>query len=124
MFDTATRPTERRSISRSSRDPPRIAILTKDVKNDSISIMNPLSGRVLFSFMLGFLPFSSQAQPVQWTTNSGGNGHFYEAVVAPSGITWGDAQSAAVSRGGYLASITSVGENNFAYGLISGNLAY
>jgi hypothetical protein len=56
--------------------------------------------------------------------SSGGNGHFYEAVLAPSGITWADAQSAAVSRGGYLASITSAGENSFAYGLISGNLSY
>ena len=47
----------------------------------------------------------------------GGNGHFYEVVSRPSGITWGDASLAATNRGGYLATITSAEENTFIFNL-------
>ena len=60
------------------------------------------------------------AAPVQWPISSGGNGHWYEAVyVSPSGISWTDAEEAAVASGGYLACITSAAENNFVYNLIA-----
>jgi hypothetical protein len=88
--------------------------------------MNPCLRSLTLCFSLTLFPLSSpgQGQLVQWTTNSGGNGHFYEAVFAPSGITWASAQALAVGRGGYLATITSAAENNFVYGLISGDLSY
>jgi hypothetical protein len=55
--------------------------------------------------------------PVQWS----GNGHWYKAVfVGPSGISWSDAQNAALAEGGYLATITSAKENDFVYSLVSG----
>lgn len=52
--------------------------------------------------------------PVQWR----GNGHYYEAVSAPLGITWSDAQLAAEAIGGHLATIDSAVENAFVFSLI------
>jgi hypothetical protein len=58
------------------------------------------------------------AQPIQWSENK----HWYEAVlVGAKGISWTDAQSAAVSRGGYLVTITSPAENDVVFSLVSGN---
>ena len=58
------------------------------------------------------------AGPVQWTTAAGGNGHWYEVVSAPGGISWNDAQADAHARGGYLATVTSAAENNFVFSLV------
>src|SRR5436190_20680061 len=77
-----------------------------------------------FWALLCALAFSASAQPVQWPVISGGNGHFYEGILAPSGITWGNAQTNAAFRGGYLATITSAAENGFVYGLIAGNSSF
>jgi hypothetical protein len=63
------------------------------------------------------LPTSlSFAVPVQWA----GNGHWYEAVYVPGGISWTDAKNAASSvlAGGYLATISSEAENTFVFSLI------
>ena len=99
-------------------------MVTQDSNSDFIAAMNPSLSHMILPLIVVFLPMSTRGQSVQWTTNSGGNGHFYEAVLAPNGITWANAQAAAASSGGYLATITSAGENNFVYGLISGNLSY
>jgi hypothetical protein len=56
--------------------------------------------------------------PVQWS----GNGHFYEAMSAPRGITWSNAQIAAEASGGYLATINSAVENAFVFSLIDAPL--
>jgi len=56
---------------------------------------------------------------VQWRVEDGGNGHYYEAVYEPSGITWAQAKAAAEQAGGYLASITSSDENAFVYALVT-----
>ena len=48
----------------------------------------------------------------------GAGGHFYQAVFAPDGITWAEAQAWAQAHGGYLASIGSAAENDFVFGLI------
>ncbi len=61
---------------------------------------------------------------VQWIPASGGNGHYYQAILQPGGISWDAAQTNALNAGGYLASITSSNENNFIYGLIGGTTAY
>jgi hypothetical protein len=65
--------------------------------------------------MLGALPFAgvSQAAPVL----NPANGHYYQAVAVPGGITWYSAKAAAESSTygvqGHLASITSAAENDF-----------
>jgi hypothetical protein len=53
---------------------------------------------------------------VQWTPESGGNGHFYQAVCATS--TWDQANAAATASGGHLATLTSAEENAFAFALV------
>ena len=55
---------------------------------------------------------------VQWSEAIAGNGHWYEVVSAPGGITWTDAKRAAEAKGGYLATITSAKENAFVYSLV------
>jgi len=57
------------------------------------------------------------AAPTQWRTEDGGNGHWYEEVSVPGGITWADANAAATATGRYLATITSEAENSFVYDL-------
>ena len=57
------------------------------------------------------------------TTVFSGNGHFYEFISAP-GINWADAKAAAEARSyngqsGYLVTITSAEENQFAFSKIS-----
>ncbi len=66
-------------------------------------------------------PALADLQPgprVEWAEDAGGNGHEYQAVAAPGGITWPDAESWAVAHGGFLATITSAPENTFVFGLV------
>ena len=46
----------------------------------------------------------AHAAAVQWPVSAGGNGHWYEAVSVPQGITWTDARDAAVARGNHYFS--------------------
>lgn len=62
---------------------------------------------------------STHADWMQWTVASGGNGHYYEAILAPNGIDWFSAKANAETRGGYLATITSAEENTFVHNLIA-----
>lgn len=55
----------------------------------------------------------------QWEVDQGGNGHWYQAVRVLGGIFWHEARDVAYSRGGYLVTIHSAAENNFAYDLIN-----
>lgn len=73
--------------------------------------------------LLGAALILSLAQParaalIEWPIASGGNGHFYQAV-AVGGITWEDAELAAESQGGYLATIASPAENQFVFDLVN-----
>jgi hypothetical protein len=62
----------------------------------------------------------SGAQWVTWEVSAGGNGHEYMAVPKSGGLTWDQAYFEADQiYGGYLATITSQGENNFIFGLIN-----
>ena len=54
--------------------------------------------------------------PTQRETDHGEKDHWYEVVLVESGIAWTAASNAAEADGGYLASITSAGENNFLFG--------
>jgi hypothetical protein len=55
-----------------------------------------------------------KSEPVRWS----GNGHLYQAVATAESITWSQALQAAKEAGGYLATITSAGENEFVFNLI------
>jgi hypothetical protein len=66
----------------------------------------------------------AQAAPIQWTVGSGGNGHWYNVVSAPGGISWTGANAAAIASGGYLATITSATENAFIYDSLVNNPLY
>ena len=62
-----------------------------------------------------------EASPVQWATN----GHYYDAVAFPSGITWDEARifaanSTYLGMNGHLATITSMEENNFIVNSLGG----
>ena len=61
---------------------------------------------------------------VEWPISAGGNGHYYEAVLVPEGISWDDAKAAAEAKGGHLVTITSEAENEFVYNLVAGDDRY
>ena len=48
-----------------------------------------------------------------------GNGHFYQVVTVPAGITWPEAKARAEAAGGYLATLTSASEATYVYQLAS-----
>jgi hypothetical protein len=74
-------------------------------------------------YIKGYLVESATASgPVRWQCSAGGNGHLYQAVLVPSGISWSDAKAAAEAAGGFLATIASAEENSFVYSLVSDNL--
>ena len=68
---------------------------------------------VIFLSITAFIP-NAHAIPVQFP----GNGHFYDAISVPGGISWQDARDAAASMTfmglqGHLATITSADEQQF-----------
>ncbi len=55
-----------------------------------------------------------------WPVSDGGNGHYYRLVLAKAGgITGISAKEKAKAMGGYLATLTSMAENDFAYALVA-----
>jgi hypothetical protein len=58
---------------------------------------------------------AASAIPIQWTVVEGGNGHWYEGIIATdspeNGVTWHEANVLAQNGGGYLATATSDSEN-------------
>ena len=58
----------------------------------------------------------AQSTAVQWTTASGGNGHWYEVATTPR--TFFQARDWAVDNGGSLALIDSSQENQFLFQLV------
>ena len=63
------------------------------------------------------------AEPVQWEVKDGGNNHFYEVINAEKEISWTEASAEALAKGGYLATVVSIPENDFIFNLID-NLDY
>lgn len=68
-----------------------------------------------------FATLPAGATTAVWDSGTGYNGHTYITVTASAGISWTDAESAAIGMGGHLASVTSAAENMFIYSLISGD---
>ena len=65
---------------------------------------------------------STNAAPVLWPLEKGGNGHFYEPVAVRTTITWYEAYTAAKLAGGYLVTITSQKEQDFVDGLVDDDI--
>ncbi len=95
----------------------------------SISIFNRIRAQRLWAAAAATLVVFcggavASAEWVQWTAASGGNGHWYQVVLAPNvvgpgmGISWTDANAAAQADGSYLATVTSAAENDFIFDLI------
>jgi hypothetical protein len=63
------------------------------------------------SLFLGMSVLLPAADPVQWAVAAVGNGHWYQLV--NENLTWNEARSRATALGGYLATLTSAGENNW-----------
>jgi hypothetical protein len=62
------------------------------------------------------------ASPIQWKVADGGNDHFYNVIGVSKGISWADANTAAIAKGSgwHLVTITSAAENAFVYSLVAG----
>jgi hypothetical protein len=65
--------------------------------------------------VLSFSP--ATATPIQWKAEDGGNDHWYE--LNTDALSWQEAAAEAENRGGYLATVTSAGENRFIDDLVS-----
>jgi len=76
------------------------------------------AGAFAAAFIVLSISAPVSAAPVWWNSGPGNNNHWYEVISAPGGITWDDAQADAISRGGYLATILSAEENDFAFALV------
>ena len=60
----------------------------------------------------------------QWTTSSGGNGHWYLFRPTPAPVNWGQARALAEALGGHLATPRSAAENAFILNsVIAGGVA-
>ena len=67
---------------------------------------------------------ASAQDAVQWRVEDGGNGHWYELIVAGSPINWGAADAQARVHGGLLACVTSAAENDFIRSIDAVNPAW
>src|ERR1035438_3846734 len=77
--------------------------------------MSRIISRILVIPLLITSPGLASANPVSWS----GNGHFYDVISVSGTISWEDANAAALAVGGYLATITSQAENDFAFLLVN-----
>jgi hypothetical protein len=59
------------------------------------------------------VPCQRSNYPVQWRTEDGGNGHWYQLRYAGLPTSWQDCQHAAVDAGGHLATLTSLSESEW-----------
>ena len=72
-------------------------------------------------FLLAAVVSIVVAQPEPWV-HPDGSIHYYNAVAAPAGINWSVASDSAQRPGGYLATLTSQPENDFAFGLVDSSV--
>jgi hypothetical protein len=83
--------------------------------------MKTIQVAALLSLSVGSVAFGQQ--PVQWRVQDGGNGHWYQVVVAPGGgLLWDAAQAMAVAKGAHLATLTSSSEWGFTFPLVGSRL--
>jgi hypothetical protein len=77
-----------------------------------------LAGVFGFALIAGVARAQS-TQAVEWKVSEGGNGHWYCPVASP-GLSWNAAAINAQDQGGYLATLTSSGENAFVVSKFGG----
>ena len=65
------------------------------------------------AIVLGLIVGTVQADPVQWTVDEGGNGHWYEGIITSENLTWEEAKKAAEAMGGHLVTMTDLEENDW-----------
>jgi formylglycine-generating enzyme required for sulfatase activity len=66
---------------------------------------------------LSAMSANAQDEAVQWRIEDGGNGHWYQWVPYGSLTTWLETQADANTRGGHLATVTSLAEDAFTRSL-------
>lgn len=76
-------------------------------------------GFAVISLLAFNLQVSAQGQWVEWPVAQGGNGHSYLPVIVSNPLTWDQAAREAVRQGGYLATLTTIEENEFVFNLIN-----
>jgi len=86
----------------------------KQLIRDGLSIRLALSASLA---ALGATASLHASVAVQWSSAVGGNDHWYMCFRFATPVDWYVAKSIAESWGGYLATITSAGENQFVYDL-------
>ena len=79
---------------------------------------------VILCILTPALASTANAAFIRWEIGDGGNGHLYQAILTPGGISWADAQAAAVAASGSLATITSPEENAFVFDLVDDDPAF
>ena len=62
----------------------------------------------------------AQSTAVQWTTASGGNGHWYRVQPYGTITSWMSSQQDAVSHGGHLATLQDSGEEAYLRSIVGG----
>jgi len=72
---------------------------------------------LLASVLVAGVAGAQSTQAVEWKVSEGGNGHWYQWVKVPSGLTWTEAQNLCLARSGYLATSTAIAENTFLFNL-------
>jgi hypothetical protein len=90
--------------------------------------MRVLRSLVLCTVVVLLNSVAAYATPIQWTVESGGNGHWYEFVLVADPFTgennaWWTARDAAAASVyddmyGHLATVSSQAENDFLYSLV------
>ena len=80
--------------------------------------MKILKTAIAAAFVAATIADPAVADPIQWSSGTGGNDHYYEAIRGANFINWEDAGAAAAAKGylgmqGYLVPITSEAENAF-----------
>jgi hypothetical protein len=60
---------------------------------------------------------NAQSIAVQWKAADGGNGHWYQVMVATTSISWFEANERSGSVGGYLATLTTTEENAWVHAI-------
>jgi hypothetical protein len=87
--------------------------------------------KVLLAVVAVAAAASVSAAPVQWANGSGGNDHWYEYVLLPTGggFTWDGAAADAATHthmgmNGYMATVTSLAEQSFIFGNVTASTAW
>jgi hypothetical protein len=94
---------------------------------EGIMQKNNLIRSLLIAACIALASTEASAAPIQWTSASGGNNHWYEYV--NTSVTWDDAVKYAAERTfmgehGYLVTITSRAEDYFIYYSVSTSLGW